>query len=284
MTRPWIEFLFAQQLSWEKGLYGGARDDVDVKTLSIDANAGDSSVIIRYPKGWSRNNVYSLDAEEEFFILSGSIEINGVIYSQDCYANLPRGYKRNNSRSEDGCVALTFFDSEPSVSSDLSKHNREEGTLIEYVNTLDMKWDSSTSDPSLAWMGNRRKVLKWDKKYNQKTTFLFSTPPHIYPDDWKCPILTHPCVEESFVLSGEFIGPQGKMTKGAYFWRPEGKPHGPFGTREGGFSLIRFKYGKHVNIWGDEEIPYTFDFPYKPILPKQIEYLGKSAYKGSDNF
>ena len=51
MARPWIEFLFAQHLPWERGLPGGARDDVDCKILSLDPEGGDMSVICRYPAG-----------------------------------------------------------------------------------------------------------------------------------------------------------------------------------------------------------------------------------------
>jgi hypothetical protein len=103
--------------------------------------------------------------------------------------------------------------------------------------------------------------LKWDREHGEEGTFLFLTSPHIYPDNWACPELTHPCVEETFVLSGKLTRPFGKVNKGAYFWRPEAKPHGPFGTREGGFCLARFKYGKHINIWAIKTCPTPLTFP-----------------------
>ncbi len=283
MARPWIEFLFAQKLPWEKGLYGNARDDVDSKVLSIDEAAGDSSTLIRYPAGWERAEPEALSTEEELYVLEGSLEINGRTYKRDCYACFPAGYVRRSARSANGCVALTFFDGEPRTSDDLSNTYDPED-LIEFIDTFDMKWDSTTADPTLEWMGNRRKVLKWDREHDQKQTFLFTTPPHIYPENWACPTLTHPCVEESFMISGEITGPYGKMTRGAYFWRPEEKPHGPFGTRGGGFSLIRFKYGKHVNVWGKDDVPYNFDFPYKPELPDHLAHLGDAPYEGTDPY
>lgn len=283
MARPWIEFLFTQHLPWAQGLYGGARPDVDSKVLSMDESAGDSSVIIRYPAGWARTAPEALTAEEEFFVLDGAIEINGQMYERECYANLPAGYVRKSAKSANGCVALTFFDSEPALSNDhTGSYNPD--NVIEFINTFDMKWDSATADPSLEWMGNRRKVLKWNREYDQKETFLFTTPPHIYPDNWACPTLTHPCVEESFMLAGEITGPYGRMTEGAYFWRPEEKPHGPFGSRDGGFSLIRFKYGKHINVWAEEDLPYHYDFPYKPELPAGLAHIGDTHYEGSERY
>lgn len=284
MARPWIEFLFAQHLPWQKGLYGGGRDDVESKILSIDAGAGDSSALLRYPARWHRTTPEALTAEEEFFILDGDLEINGQTYTRDCYGCFPAGYVRETASSKNGCVALTFFDGEPRIAKDHG-NGYDEDELVPFINTLDVKWDASTADPTLEWMGNRRKVLKWDRTHNQKHTFLFATAPHIYPENWTCPTLTHPCVEETFMLGGEFIGPHGRMTAGSYFWRPEEIPHGPFGTREGAFCLIRFKYGKHINVWGDADVPYSFDFPHKPHLPAELaHYGGTKPYEGAESY
>ena len=138
----------------------------------------------------------------------------------------------------------------------------------------------TAADPTLAWMGNRRKVLRWDREHDQKSTFIYATPPHIFPENWACPTLTHPCVEEAFVLAGDTIGPHGRMTAGAYFWRPAGIPHGPFGSRDGGCVLIRFKDGPHVNVWGEDDVPYHFDFPYAPVVPPSLEPFAEAPYEG----
>ncbi len=282
MARPWIEFLFAQHLPWSEGLPGGGRDDVESKVLSRDAQAGDMSLLVRYPAGWTPPGVEALDAEEEFYVLDGELQINGHSYRRDSYGCLPAGYPRRDAASPAGCVALTFFDGTPSVCEPGGTFEGQQ--VIEGLDTYAMQWDDSTPDPTLAWMGNRRKVLRWDPEYDQKSTFVYTTPPHIYPENWACPTLTHPCVEEAFVLAGDTIGPQGRMTAGAYFWRPEGKPHGPFGSREGACILIRFKYGKHVNVWGDDDVPYHFDFPYRPILPPELARYGRQPYQGTERY
>ena len=281
MSRPWIEFIFAQKLGWQAGLYGGSRDGVYSKILSIDEEAGDASVIIKYPPGWSHESKKAVLADEEFYVLDGSLKINNQIYKQDSYANLPGGYPRDHFSSQEGCVALTFFSAKPILG---DADSFDDSELITYINTLDMKWDSASNDPALDWMGNKRKVLKWDKEFDQQGTFIFSTPPHIYPNNWLCPTLTHPCAEETFIISGSYIGPCGKMSKGAYFWRPEYKPHGPFGTREGAFSLIRFKYGKHINIWGEEQIKYSFNANYDPILPEHLKQYGDLEFEGGESY
>ena len=86
------------------------------------------------------------------------------------------------------------------------------------------------------------------------------------------------------MLSGDTIGPHGRMTAGAYFWRPAGIPHGPFGSRDGGCLLIRFREGRHVNDWGADPVPYSFDFPYSPQLPPDLEPYGREVYAGPDRF
>jgi hypothetical protein len=282
MARPWIEFLFAQHLPWQRGLPGGARTDVDCKILSIDAGAGDMSAICRYPPGWSRAETEALRAEEEVFVLDGEIQINGHTYRRDSYACLPAGYPRSGASSAQGCVVLAFFSAVPERCAPTDDHAARQ--VIEGLNSYEMKWDDSTADPKLAWMGNRRKVLRWDHEHDQKGTFILATPPHIFPENWAGPTETHACAEEVFVLAGDSIGPLGQMTPGAYFWRPEGKPHGPFGSRDGGCSLIRFKYGKHANIWGSEDVPYSFDFPYRPMLPPELARYGKAPYVGIERY
>ena len=63
------------------------------------------------------------------------------------------------------------------------------------------------------------------------------------------------------------------MHAGAYFWRPPGIPHGPFGTRWGCVALIRFVGGRHVNIWTVDEAPFDFHQPYRPVLPPEYAHL-----------
>ncbi|MDX2221576.1 MAG: DUF4437 domain-containing protein [Rhodospirillaceae bacterium] len=276
MARPLIEFVFAQHLPWTPGLPGGARDDVSAKILSADAATGAITALVRYPAGWRREVPERLAAEEEFYVLDGALIIDGQVYARDTYACLPAGYARGAARSDAGCVTISFFDATPAPA---RASMAADADVVKFLDVMAMRWDASVADPTLAWMGNRRKVLKWDRQYDQKQTFLLSVPPHIYPENWACPTLTHPCVEESFQLAGDTVGPHGRMTAGAYFWRPAGVPHGPFGSRDGGLSLIRFKHGKHINIWDTTPVPYRYDFPYTPVLPPDMAKFG-AVYEG----
>jgi len=284
MGRPLTEFIFAQNLPWAVGLPGGARSDVEAKVLSQDDDTGAITAIIRYPAGWSRTTPEALAAEEELYVLDGAMTISGHSYARDSYGCLPPHYARTTAVSDQGCVTLSFFNSLPELSGKIGAV-ADDAVCVEGLNTLEMPWDASVPDPSLEWMGNRRKVLKWDPVHkNQKATFLLASPPHIYPVDWKCPTLTHPCAEELFMLSGDTVGPHGAMTTGAYFWRPAGVAHGPFGIRTGQFSLIRFVDGLFVNEWGDEDVRFTYDSPYRPVVPDHLAAYAKAPYEGGARY
>jgi len=52
MARPHIMFVMAQDIPWQRGIYGPGRDDVEMKMLSIDEKGTDATTIVRYPAGW----------------------------------------------------------------------------------------------------------------------------------------------------------------------------------------------------------------------------------------
>jgi hypothetical protein len=116
MARPHTCFIQAQMIPWSPGLYGGARNDVTHKVLSIDDSDGSSSCIVRYPAAWQRSTAEVLDAHEEFLVLDGSLEINGRLYERHSYGFLPAGYPRRSARSTRGAILLNLFYGEPMAS------------------------------------------------------------------------------------------------------------------------------------------------------------------------
>ena len=280
MARPLIEYIYAQCLPWQTGLAPlGIRRELSAKVLSYDPDLCESSLIVRYPAGWAKTKPEALSAEEEMYVLDGEITINGRTYARESYACFPAGYVRQHASSPKGCVATTFFDGIPEATTAAVKDG---AVAADYINLYDLKWETGT-DPTLAWMGNRSKTLRYDPVYQQKSTFVFSTAPQVYPVNWECPTLTHPCVEESFHLAGSIAGPHGIKRPGGYFWRPPGVAHGPFGSRDGTMSLIRFRHGKHVNVWDKTPVKYSFDMPYKPALPPELVPLAKD-YMGGERY
>ena len=75
-TRPYIEFVQAQCLPWKRIGSGLARPDVEYKMLSRDAETGACSLLMRYPAGWSREGPEHIVADEEFYVLEGSLTMD----------------------------------------------------------------------------------------------------------------------------------------------------------------------------------------------------------------
>jgi hypothetical protein len=148
MARPHIEFVQVQALPWRRGLYGGARPDVDVKMLSLDADSGASTAIVRYPAGWARTTEEYLCADEEFFVLDGELTINGIGYAGMHYGYLPAGHRRRTAVSVRGAVLLTFFESEPKRGSG-GERFRTDGGLVEHLDTNIQTWKPVSHDPKV---------------------------------------------------------------------------------------------------------------------------------------
>lgn len=272
LNRPHIEFVQAQTLPWRRIPPGAARPDAEYKYLSRDADTGACSCLIRYPAGWARLADETLDAAEEFYVLDGEIEINGERFAADHYGNLPRGLPRHSMSTRCGAVVLTFFDAEPLF----APPGIGDGELVRR-DVLHMPWDMRLNDQKLAHLGISRKDLRADPATGERT-FLSMMLPHSEPPGSQGPRESHPVVEECFVISGSLVGPHGEMHAGAYFWRPPGIPHGPFGTRWGCVALIRFVGGRHVNIWAADEAPFDFRQPYQPVLPAELGHLRDQAW------
>lgn len=271
--RPHIEFIQAQLLPWRRIEQHAARPDAEYKFLSRDPESGACSALIRYPPGWQRLGDNRLSANEEFYVLDGSLCIDEQEYSHDVYGFLPAFHRYASISAPGGAVVLTFFDREPALYSG-SESPRTEAMRVD---ALHMPWDMSLNDPKLAHLGISRKDLRADPETGERT-FLSMVLPHSEPPGLEGPQESHPIVEEAYLISGSLTGPHGTMTPGAYFWRPPGIAHGPFGTRWGCVNLIRFVGGRHVNEWSEANAPFSFDAAYDPILPPELDAYASTPW------
>ena len=79
--RPHIEFIPSQWLPWDDTILAEARAGTAARVLSRDDLDGACSLIVRYPAGY-RRGPETLDADEEFIVLEGGLEIDGVAYGR----------------------------------------------------------------------------------------------------------------------------------------------------------------------------------------------------------
>lgn len=253
MTRPHVEFIFSQTLAWVHEGGPPSREGLAHKRLSFDDSLGELTAIIAFPAGWS----VTIDSgfQEEVYVLNGQLEIEGRRLERDGYFRVPASSHRWASAA--GGVALVF----------LNASSADDDADLVAIDTVSVPWDPSGVPPELDFMRIARKALFIDRDTGRHRTWLLSTAPQIAPSGVSLAVETHTCAEEVFMLSGDITGPQGAMTPGAYFWRPRDTFHGPFGSRNGGLALSRFRHGVQDTTFHALSKPFSFDAPYAPDLP-----------------
>lgn len=277
-TRPQIEFIQSQCLPWRRIGPGLARPDAEYKLLSRDEQTGACTVLMRYPPGWSREGPEHIVADEEFYVLEGTLRMDDRAYAADCYAFLPAGWTRHRMDSPGGCVILAFYTCEPTLVGRAGDGLAEASPrAIPMLDAAAMPWDMTLNDANLRHLGISRKNLRTDPETGERT-FLSLILPQASPENGKGPQEIHPVVEEAYVIAGSLTGPHGTMHPGGYFWRPPGIAHGPFGARWGSVSLMRFVGGRHVNEWTKAEAPFDFAAPYAPVLPPDLAHLANAGW------
>lgn len=277
MAREHVEFIQSQVVDWQPWPY---QKGVEYKQLSVDLDTKATTGIFKYPAGWIENEAYWLASEEEFFVLRGEFEINKVRYTEGCYGYLPANYLRKSIKANKDTIVIRLIDQSPEpilyiYGEPLPVCEKE---AIEGINTFDMHWDKGVLDEKLLHLDFGRKILRIDPQTKAKT-FLYMVSPQTYPENNQGPREHHPTVEECFCLTGTLAGDRGVMRTGAYFWRPPGIAHGPYGSITGCVLLIRFVGGEHVNHWSEEMYPFDFDAKYEPILPAHLKEKGKHEWK-----
>ncbi|MCP5360061.1 MAG: DUF4437 domain-containing protein [Steroidobacteraceae bacterium] len=278
MPRPHVEFLHAQQLLWTAAAFAGAGwRGVEVKVLSRDPGDGACSVLLRLPAGFVRGP-HALAAAQEWLLLDGAMQRGSLRYGLDDYAWLPAGQVTDGWSSERGAILLAFFDREPAwLEAGAAAAALPLPPPIERIATHDMPWTSHDIDPSVQFLRLTHKVLRHVPETGEKT-LLLATGAQTHPRDWREAQLAHDCVEEMYLLGGDIIGERGTMYEGAYFWRPPGRWHGPFGSRRGSLSLIRFCEGRHHNVWSEDPRPFSLEPMHAPELPPEQRALAGAAW------
>lgn len=264
MGRPHIEFIFSQSLEWQAGASLAGREGLDHKLLSHDDALGETSAILKMPAGWSGSVTSAF--QEEVYLLDGELGIGDARLSRDGYWRVPAGVEHRWS-SDTGAVALIF----QNVATPLDEQH------LVAIDTPQMLWDRTGVPEPLEFMGIGRKVLFVDADTGLHRTWLVSVAPQIAPSGVLLATETHGCAEEVFMLAGDITGPQGQMTPGAYFWRPEETFHGPFGSRAGGLALTRFRHGQQTTTFHDRTRPFAFEAAYRPDLPAELAHLSAAG-------
>jgi hypothetical protein len=271
MARPHVEYLQSQSLPWQPSPWPHLAG-CHTKVLSRDPVSGAVSLLVRFPAGWQSIAAGSLSTSEEVFVLEGSLDFNGRRWGQDCYAWFPSGFDHASRAAPEGAVALVFYDAEPGWTLDHGTKPDGPAQTAIFADAYEMSWESVTQRPTPGIWGPNQKVLRGGAEA-ESLTMLVAFPAHMHPDQWVGPQELHACSEELFLLSGDCLTNVGQMFPGAYFWRPPGIAHGPYGTRGGSLALLRTHGAPLTMTWTSHEVALTRTPEYQPVLPRELNPL-----------
>ena len=261
MPRPRIEFVQSQLIPWRAHALDGVQPGADARLLSEDRESGARSLVVRYPPGATAPGG-ALGADDEFLVLDGELTIGGLAYPAMTYAHFPAGFDAGGRSSPNGAIVLEFFSGAPVPAA--RPVGWDERRLVRHKNLYEVPY-TGNFHPEFP-PGAGRKMLYQDP-LTHDTTWVLGT----MPMRWAERSEVHPTVEEMYLLSGEVHGDRGVMRPGAYFWRPPGVPHGPFGTQTGNLYFFRTKGGLLATTYVEPEKPFRWRPPYDAVLPPELE-------------
>lgn len=278
MGRPHIEFIQSQALSWEPSPWQGLYADTEVKVLSQDAGSGATSNLIRYPAGWSRSEPEHLSVDEELYVLGGELTINGVNHGEACFAHLPTGFARASASASDGAVVLTFLSGIPESKAGAAPDGLyDEARLVTRIDALSEEFSTEFTvlgvqpeDVISDGLTAAAFLLLREDPHDREQTWILAARPF-----WQGGVEEiHPVVEEMYLVTGEMMADTGLMKPGAYFWRPPGKRHGPFGSKTGNTMFFRTKGGPLSTSFPDTGETFSWTPEHRPILPPEMKKFG----------
>jgi hypothetical protein len=262
MARPRIEFVQSQHLPWEAGPLAAFRPGAEARVLSRDPETGACSLVVRYPAGWQQPAGQALAVDEEFLILDGRLEDDGTTYGPFGFAHLPAGHVRGALAAPEGAVAVLFLSAAPRPAVAAAPAPDPARTVLG-LDALRLPY-TGNFHPEFP-PGAGRRMLYEDPETRDQTWLLGTLGLR-----WAERAERHPVVEEMFLIAGEVHGNLGVMRPGAYFWRPPGIPHGPYGSLTGNIYLFRTKGGPLSTEYEDAPVPFHWWPEHAPVLPADL--------------
>ena len=240
--RPHVELIQEDDLIWHDGEFPHAVGGSAQRNLSYDEENGAASTRVRLEKGWRRPRGYH-HAITEWYVLSGSVLVDGREHGKGTYWRAPRLMMVPEMRTETGAELLVYREAgdwgfTPSESS--LEEAEDDWTLL---SGDQMDWQAvATAGPA---PGLFIKLLHRHPVTRAYSRLIWAKP------GWTDHRLAHhPCSEEAYTLAGSMTYNFGDLEVGTYFYRPPWVKHGHFlsGEPDGCVWLIRSD-GELVNLY-----------------------------------
>lgn len=281
LGRPHTDFIHSQNVPARVLGASNSLPGVSGAPLSYDAKGSRAvSVLFKFPSDWSLTRPHYVNSDQEFLVLEGSVEFDGVVYSQGDYAYLPAGTHHDLMRSADGATVLNFYEGEhlaiyEATPPGMFKPERS----TPHVASNARPWvDAHDLGSTSLGAKVKEKILHHDNESGERTWLVRAE-----PDDDRValhrPTVRNEAVEEMFVISGTISTPLGTMQAGAYAWRAPGTPRGPYGSRTGFTALLRSKGGSPRTRVVSRHSPVVWDAPLSPDVPASMREYAQSSLR-----
>ncbi len=222
--RGWVEIVHAHELAWEPMRGENWPVGVELRVLSLDADSGALSGVLRVLAGY-RRGPGGHAGETEFCVMSGDVRIGDTLRGRGYYEYDPPGTAQAAWTSDQG--AELFFkasdgrpDFEPGLDGTSGAGRLE-------LDTERMPWQVTPVEGPPP--GICVKMLRMYESSGEFAALVSNVPRFDYPK-----LEFHDCIEEIFGLSGDiWLGNSGTLRAGSYIWRPPYITHGPFYSETG---------------------------------------------------
>lgn len=271
--RPWIEFVQMQRLPVEHGRLGVSAAAIGFRVLSADEVEGSASLLLHLSTG-ERFPDFEPERDVELFVTEGALDVadhaNGL--HAFSYRFMPAGGERPVMSAARPSTVLVFTGPLRDANACAMASERD----VQPVDVVNKPWQATVT-PGLT-PGAARKDLRNDPLTGEQTWVLGTLPMRFGSrSEW------HPVVEEMVLLSGVLNSPLGDMHPGAYFWRPPGEEHGPFGSRSGTVMLFRTVGGPLETTFSDEERDMDTIARADQIVPDDVRQSLDMAWRPAED-
>jgi quercetin dioxygenase-like cupin family protein len=234
--RPHVELIDEKDLLWHPAELPHGSGEARQRNLCYDEENGAASLLVQFDTDWQRGPGLH-DAQTEWYVLEGSIEIGDETLGEGGYWCAPQGVKTPDIRAAAGTRILLFREYADWRFTPAAADDADIGKGLVVKDTSDMDWydvvDPEHGSPMDFERGGTPVPglfikLLWRDEANGFYTRLIKAKP-----GWReHPLAHHPVYEEAYCLDGDFDYNFGKMTRGQYFFRPAGIRHGDFTAGE----------------------------------------------------
>ena len=265
LGRPHIDFVPWQRLPSRVLGPSNSLPGVKATALSYDAQGTRAvTVIFEFPPGWVMDKPHYVNSDQEFFVLSGRLQVDDTVYGAGDYAYLPAGLPHRVLRSETGATLLNFYEGEHlAVYAATPAGLYQPGKLIRKIESSKRPWKTAQD-------GSQHKLLRRDRSTGEETWLVKVATSAKLTNGRAAPTM-HDAVEEFFLIDGEVSTTRGVMLSGAYAWRAPHTDTGPSITVKGYTALLRSKGGAPGGTAAGETAEVAVDAPYSPCIPETMK-------------